>query len=1025
MYLQWTGQLGTGDDALDVNVRDLAVVELGGGTFLYATNGATGGLTAYALDASGAVATLIDQELYSGVTATAAAGLVEFARIDGTDQLIFGSVAGGDLMGFALAADGTFQGSGDITPLSGTTSQIGNMAMAETGTASHIYMVDSAEGSLTIHSLPTAPSQSGPSSQTTAFALGTGSELRTVDIGPDTYLLATDMTTNGLTSYRVSETTGALTQISSMGAAQGIGIHLPTALETVTAFGETFAILGAAGTGSLSVMQVAATGALTPVDHILDTRDTRFAGVTDIAVAQDGDRVFVVAGGADDGLSLFTLAPDGRLIYLQTMVHWVGSGMENVDQLSAAITGDRLQVFASSTASGGLTQLTIDLSEVTDAVSVPDGSSGQVLAGDWRQNMLIASDTGFDTLSGRGGDDVLIAGAAGSRLAGGTGIDRFVMHGEASYSQIADFTVGSDILDLSDFFFLRSLDQLTITSTSDGAQITFGGSVIDVFSNNGAALDADDLFPAGLVGPTRVLVLAPEVDDTMTGGAGADSFFGGDGNDTLFGLGGSDTLDGGIQDDSLYGGTGDDLLDGGDGVDWLDGEADNDTLFGGAGDDTLFGAGGTDTLSGGAGGDWLDGGDAADTITGDAGADTLFGGAGDDSLGGGDGDDEVWGGTGNDDLSGGAGNDSLGGADGNDTLSGGDGRDELWAGEGADVVRGGGDGDTVGGGSGNDLLYGDDGDDVIWGGWGDDTIEGGAGNDTIGAREGNDRISGGAGNDTIWAEPGDDTVHGDAGDDELGGGGGQDALFGDAGNDVLRGADGADALWGGDGDDSIEGQTGNDLIGGGAGNDFLIGGSGDDVAWANEGDDVVWGGWGRDTLGGGSGNDTLRGDEGDDALWGGWGNDLVQGGAGNDLMGGREGNDTLLGEDGDDEIWANAGDDGLWGGSGNDTLGGGTGNDTLQGGDGDDRLLAGGGDDTLRGGAGADVFVFYADNGDDRITDFTPGEDILQIAGTGFQFGTLPMVQLGSDVEISLGSGTITLEDTPMSALDSGDFDFI
>jgi Ca2+-binding RTX toxin-like protein len=60
---------------------------------------------------------------------------------------------------------------------------------------------------------------------------------------------------------------------------------------------------------------------------------------------------------------------------------------------------------------------------------------------------------------------------------------------------------------------------------------------------------------------------------------------------------------------------------------------------------------------------------------------------------------------------------------------------------------------------------------------------------------------------------------------------------------------------------------------------------------------------------------------------------------------------------------------------------GGAGPDLLVGGSGDDRLEGGPGNDTLRGGTGADVFVFVPGSGIDRIADFAPGEDRVDLSG--------------------------------------------
>ncbi|MCF7732625.1 MAG: type I secretion C-terminal target domain-containing protein [Akkermansiaceae bacterium] len=60
---------------------------------------------------------------------------------------------------------------------------------------------------------------------------------------------------------------------------------------------------------------------------------------------------------------------------------------------------------------------------------------------------------------------------------------------------------------------------------------------------------------------------------------------------------------------------------------------------------------------------------------------------------------------------------------------------------------------------------------------------------------------------------------------------------------------------------------------------------------------------------------------------------------------------------------------------------GGFGNDRLSGGAGDDTLSGGAGDDILTGSAGSDRFVFGGvDTGRDRITDFDPQQDIIDLS---------------------------------------------
>ncbi|KIC47789.1 hypothetical protein RA29_18935 [Tateyamaria sp. ANG-S1] len=77
------------------------------------------------------------------------------------------------------------------------------------------------------------------------------------------------------------------------------------------------------------------------------------------------------------------------------------------------------------------------------------------------------------------------------------------------------------------------------------------------------------------------------------------------------------------------------------------------------------------------------------------------------------------------------------------------------------------------------------------------------------------------------------------------------------------------------------------------------------------------------------------------------------------------------------------GHDRLSGETNNDLLLAGAGNDTLTGGAGDDVLFAGTGQDRLTGGAGADTFVFVADGQQDRIQDFEPGIDRIDLGDWG------------------------------------------
>jgi len=150
-----------------------------------------------------------------------------------------------------------------------------------------------------------------------------------------------------------------------------------------------------------------------------------------------------------------------------------------------------------------------------------------------------------------------------------------------------------------------------------------------------------------------------------------------------------------------------------------------------------------------------------------------------------------------------------------------------------------------------------------------------------------------------------------------------------------------------------------------------------------------------------------------------------------DIFGDNEAN-ILDGTSLDDVIKSGAGDDTINGGDGDDFLLGGAGVDTIDGGLGNDIIVAGGGQDfgiepgqeTLTGGSGSDEFRFDADDGAALITDFTIGEDQLNLRPAGVELlSEVTQFDSGSDLVVQVGSGlTITLQGLAGQTLTEDDF---
>ncbi len=284
--------------------------------------------------------------------------------------------------------------------------------------------------------------------------------------------------------------------------------------------------------------------------------------------------------------------------------------------------------------------------------------------------------------------------------------------------------------------------------------------------------------------------------------------------------------------------------------------------------------------------------------------------------------------------------------------------------------------------------------------------------DVLLAGEGADTVLGGEGADLLIGEDGDDFLRGDNGEDDLRGGIGNDTLNGDFGDDLLDGGLGDDSLSGGFGDDEMRGSAGNDSLSGGRGQDRMIGGGGADILSGGRQGDSIWGNSGHDNLRGNGGKDRLVGGNGHDTLIGNGGSDTLVAGAGTDRLLGGKHNDILRGGGGNDT---------LFGGSGDDTLVGGFRNDELFGQRGDDRLVGARGNDTLTGGSGADTFVFNRGHGDNVITDFAIGEDMININSGADDLSDLTFDALGDDVLVSFSNVTILVQDVELTALQDAD----
>ncbi|KIC40498.1 hcalcium-binding protein [Ruegeria sp. ANG-R] len=511
MMLQFERVVATGTAALDSGIGDTALKTFNGETYLYSTTGRGGGIVSWHL-VEGASPQEQDQQ-YFGASITHQVGRIGTpVHLAGNDRLILDVDTATGLVGYSLNADGTIgalqetgglTGGGDIASAVQMTIGTSNLLVLAHEDTDQIgsYRING-DGSL-------SPANSVAASATV---------LKTLQSGSNHFVITADTAGNTISSYTVNQGTGALSEVDGNEAIRTLGINTPTAVEAVQAYGKSWVVVAGVGSNSLSVLELASNGQLKPADHVLDTLHTRFASVQDIAAVQVEGRVFVVAGGGDDGITLFTMTPDGQLVHMDSFADTLDSGLQNVQTISVAPVGDELQIFAASQQDAGLTQLSVSIADL-GLVAEGYGTVTGTAQGDMLSGGIL--DT---TLHGGAGDDILITGTSATTMTGGAGADTYVIRESSGPTVITDFQAGIDRLDLSDYPFLRTPAQLDFTSTAQGARISYRDEVIELHSDTGATLTSEQVFGAGFDGPDHIPVNLDSGPDNNTSAGVAGRF---------------------------------------------------------------------------------------------------------------------------------------------------------------------------------------------------------------------------------------------------------------------------------------------------------------------------------------------------------------------------------------------------------------------------------------------------------------------------------------------------------------------
>ncbi|MDH2326891.1 M10 family metallopeptidase C-terminal domain-containing protein [Cereibacter sp. SYSU M97828] len=710
--LSYVSRIGMAAGANLSSIADLEIRDLGGTAVLYAATRRGGIIQAFSVDAKGVTKAMASVPFEGRDAAGFEAGLAFVGTSTGAAVLYGGGTTGTlylrqtDAKGALLAPAQIKAGlSGDL---------VHAMTVELASGAQVVFGGLAGKGGIAGLGF----SASGAFQKAAVTPAADVAALASVRLGGKDFLISASA--DGIATWEIGAG-GALTARDSQTAQTGLWIDNVTALETAVLGGRAYVIVAAAGSGSISVLELGAGGKLTLTDHVIDDLSTRFDDVSALELVMHEGAAYVVAGGSDGGISVMRLLPGGRLLGVAHIAGSTDFGLDGIGAIALSSGARGIEIFVTSLRDGGIGHYLFQ---------PPKGAAG--------------------VKTGGSGADILMDGAGSDTLIGGAGADVFIFSADGKADTIADFELGTDRIDISAWGMIRSLDQLTIQRSAAGFTIRYGAEYLNVITANRRPVDPAQLVLGDLIDMTHIPPVMPDLPapapepspgkPVMIGTESGNRMVATALPTRMEGRGGNDTLIGGAGADTIFGGAGNDSLVGGGGNDSIMGDEGNDIIFGGAGRDTMDGGEGNDTIHGGDTSSIFYGGDGDDFLYGGAMNDRIYGGAGNDHIAGSRGNDLLYGGAGNDLIYGASGNDQLYGGDGNDTLYGSLGRDRLFGGLGKDVLYG---------EDGADRLVGDGGPDRLYGGAGNDAIFGGSGNDIIHGGLGADYLVGGSGADVF------------------------------------------------------------------------------------------------------------------------------------------------------------------------------------------------------------------------------------------------------------------------------------
>ncbi len=489
------GVFNAGGSASLSGLIDLEIALINGQWRLYSASESNFGLGAFTLNGTGALSAL-DALNYGASSGTLGVTQINISNIGGVDVLIPTGRYDNRIALHSLDSAGQFDTS---TGPSGGPGAVNRTASINVGGTTYAFVAELNGNGFSTYQIPANLQMSYLTNRVdTAFThIGDITDLVTTSAFGKSFLFASSGFDAGVTVYTVG-TGGTLSEHQSIGATSGLGIAAPSDMATAQIGSDLFLLLASAQSNSLTVFDVSKYGRLQVVDHLTDNGETVLEDVSSVETVNFDGRTFVLAGGAEGGVSLFELLPlVGRLKFIESLADTETLSLQGVTDIEAEVIGGQVHVYVSSSSEDGITTFTLDIGD-NDAPLVGTKHS-DTITGTWRNDLILGLDRN-DTLSGWGGNDKLVDGTGADVLIGGAGADVFCFVVDEMVDTIDDFTPGTDKIDLSETQMLYSISQIDLVEQDWGVLLVHGRDRIKLLDNaRGGDLDVTDILESDFV----------------------------------------------------------------------------------------------------------------------------------------------------------------------------------------------------------------------------------------------------------------------------------------------------------------------------------------------------------------------------------------------------------------------------------------------------------------------------------------------------------------------------------------------